>query len=137
MIYHGTLPPRTLINTASHATAVFLTSTCFFALMQLPFRTHDMSGGSNPRAYRHRRSSSSVSLRHASQFPGVPPTRDIARQPVIHLDFIIVGGGLFHARDTTLLITNKALHQESLDFLQLMPSLHLAIAFKCLSKRAP
>ncbi|KAI0287543.1 hypothetical protein BC826DRAFT_44812 [Russula brevipes] len=63
-------------------------------LMQLPFRTHDMSGGSNPRAYRHRRSSSSVSLRHASQLPGVPPTRDIARQPAIHLDFIIVGGGI-------------------------------------------
>ncbi len=61
--------------------------------MDLPFRTRDVNGGSS----RLHHQSSSTSIRRTSYTNVVPPTHDIARKASLHLDFIIIGGGLSHA----------------------------------------
>ena len=65
--------------------------------MSSPFRTRDFTGGYNPRArHQHRLSSGSISQHRTLHTDTSPPTRHEPRQASLLLDFIIVGGGLFH-----------------------------------------
>jgi hypothetical protein len=61
----------------------------------LPFRAHEVGGGSS----RHQHQpSSSASYRHTSQTIELKsPTHETSKQARLCLDFIIVGGGLSHA----------------------------------------
>jgi hypothetical protein len=105
--------------------------------MSSPFRTRDFSGGYNPHTHRRHRSSSSGTFQHhTSHTNATPPTRHEPRQAGLLLDFIIIGGGLFHVLCTMLFTTYTLLRQGSQGFLQHTRSLPRAIAFKCLSKRA-
>lgn len=66
--------------------------------MQPPFHARDFGGGPNPPARRqHRSSHSASSFRFTSHTSDAPsPTRDTSRQASFHLDFIVIGGGLFY-----------------------------------------
>lgn len=105
--------------------------------MSSPFRTRDFSGGYTPHArHQHRSSSSGTFQHHTLHTSTSPPTRHEPRQAGLHLDFIIIGGGLFHILYIMLFTTDTPLRQGSPGFLRLTRSLPRAIVFKCLSKRA-
>jgi hypothetical protein len=97
--------------------------------MNSPFRTRGFSTvGSNPHVRRQHRSSSSASYHHPSHTTNASPPPP--RQAGLHLDFIIIGGGLLHVLDTVLRTTDMLLRQESLGFQRHMRLLPRAIAFK-------
>jgi len=106
--------------------------------MSSPFRTRDFSGGYNPHGRHQHRSSSSGTFQHHTlhNSNASPPTRHEPRQASLHLDFIIIGGGLLHVLCTLLFSTETLLRQGSPVFLRLTRSLPRATVFKCLSKRA-
>lgn len=108
--------------------------------MSSPFRTRDFSGGYNPHGRHQHRSSSSGTFQHHtlhnSNANASPPTRHEPRQAGLHLDFIIIGGGLLHVLCAVLFSTDTLLRQGSPVFLRHTRSLPRAIAFKCLNKRA-
>src|SRR5579863_5737235 len=105
--------------------------------MSSPFRTRDFSGGYTPQARHRHRSSSSGTFQHLTPHTNTsPPTRHEPRQASLHLDFVIIGGGLFHILYTVLFTTDTLLRQGSPGFLRHTRSLPRAIVFKCLSKRA-
>src|SRR6266851_6381825 len=104
--------------------------------MNYPFRARDFSGASNPNPRRQHRSSSSASFQHPPHTSNAPPSRPEPRQASLHLDFIIVGGGLFHVFYIILFRTDMPLGQESPGFPLRMRSLPPAIAFRFSSKHA-
>jgi len=63
--------------------------------MELPFRARDLSGG--PSRHQHRHSSSGSFRRTFHAVDLTSPVHDTPRQASLCLDFIIVGGGSFHA----------------------------------------
>jgi len=104
-------------------------------MMNYPFRARDFSGAPNPHPRRQHRSSSSASFQHPPHTSNAPPTHE-PRQASLNLDFIIIGGGLFHVFYIILFRTDALLGQESPGFPRRMPSLPPAIAYKFSSKHA-
>jgi hypothetical protein len=102
--------------------------------MEPPFRPGDVTRGSSRSQHQ---SSPSASFRPTSHTTVLTsPNHDVSRQASLHLDFIIVGGGMSRICDIyRLQLTDILLHQESLDFLPRTRSLRRAIAFKYSSKR--
>jgi hypothetical protein len=86
--------------------------------------------------HRRHRSSASASFRHPFHgFNGPTPAHDPLRQASLHLDFLIIGGGLSHVSRIILLKADMLFHQESPGWRRRTRSLHRATVFECLSKR--
>jgi hypothetical protein len=90
-------------------------------------RPRDFDISPDPLARSHHRSSPSASFRHPPHGINVPaPARDPSRQAELHLDFLIIGGGLFYVLDIISFTADMLFHQESLGLLRRTPSLHRA-----------
>jgi hypothetical protein len=100
-------------------------------------RNFDKSSDPYPR--RHHRSMPSASFRYPPHGPDVPtPARDPSRQASLHLDFLIIGGGLFHVSDTLLYCLQPTcfyFNQELPGLLRRTRSRHRATALECLSRQ--